>query len=999
MYSDIETSESKNVNEKFSAFKNLVHSPKYRIGKQFLSALLFLAIAGSSLFFANEITKPTQKIEKSKAGTSVSVPWTYPRPVKVLIMRYFNPASQPNYKDPVIAQQITDNLQANLIDASRYHNNPSLTSAIKTQVVGQYDFGAMPNVNNDWQATYNSILSTQVDGTQTVCDKVNALAVDEVWFMGDPTIAGTVSGPEFTISSKYIQAVSAPTDYDRSILPKTPFCGGQRSLMMFFMDLSRPGPSVHAFGHYMESLLGSLQSFDLFYKGYMGVTYDNIGGGEVIPGVDLTEHCGSIHIPPNVPVVTSTNPYSYLYQRPNYDYSTVVSSSCANWKPDGSGQKTAVSNSTWVNNPTTLPGDPEFKFHMWWMQNIPNINNGLTYLGFTLPNWWDFLSDTDNTVAWYLNSPYFMNPQIFATAFANPTTACTGTSGISSTCTTGTSTLGAMTENDSVLGTSTYGDIAIVSALYSASQSNSTNSVKSVTYCGDSMTRIGTAPGSHVGFKSELWYKTLPKTGSCSVIATFNTDPGQRIVTATTFNNIDTVNPVANFTSSVYDSPTMGTPGKITMSLAGPKDSLLLCAYDMYSEQTNPPSPNFATPVSPTLGLWKFEKENMNGVAANIWGGLGAGTQRVSDNQMVTLNWNTVKTMPWSAFCANLNVKPFVIPGPTTTAVPTVTPTKTPVPTVTPTKTPSPTTVPTNTPVSTTQPTSYFLVPKSQMTATVSSQHVGYEATKAFDDNTTTIWHSEWSPYAALPQSISFDLHGTYKVGKIGYLPRQDGGVNGIITGYKVLVSMDGVTVTTAATGVWADNTSLKSIEFTPVNAKYVALMVTSGHGNYASASELAVWYTSVSTTPSPTIVPTVVPTATPASYPHITMSATSEHVGFEANKATDFDFSTIWHSDWNPYSPLPQTMILNLNGLYTISGIAYTPRQDGATYGIVTSYKVSVSTNGVNYTLVKSGTWAADITGKAALFTKVATRYVKFEMLSGTSGYASASEIGVNLQ
>jgi hypothetical protein len=86
--------------------------------------------------------------------------------------------------------------------------------------------------------------------------------------------------------------------------------------------------------------------------------------------------------------------------------------------------------------------------------------------------------------------------------------------------------------------------------------------------------------------------------------------------------------------------------------------------------------------------LWKFEDAKIsNGANANIWGGLGAGTQRLADNQNTTLSWNFVKQQPSTYTCANVNVKAFSTPTPPPTVPPTVPPTQPPTapPTVPPT--------------------------------------------------------------------------------------------------------------------------------------------------------------------------------------------------------------------------------------------------------------------------------------------------------------------------
>lgn len=68
----------------------------------------------------------------------------------------------------------------------------------------------------------------------------------------------------------------------------------------------------------------------------------------------------------------------------------------------------------------------------------------------------------------------------------------------------------------------------------------------------------------------------------------------------------------------------------------------------------------------------------------------------------------------------------------------------------------------------------------------------------------------------------------------------------------------------------------------------------------------------------------------------------------------------------------------------------------DGNYNGNITSYAVSVSTDGTNFTQVATGTWADDPTLKSAMFPAQTARYIRLTALAGHNGYASAAEINV---
>ncbi|WP_078910038.1 TIM-barrel domain-containing protein [Streptomyces sp. NRRL S-87] len=118
-------------------------------------------------------------------------------------------------------------------------------------------------------------------------------------------------------------------------------------------------------------------------------------------------------------------------------------------------------------------------------------------------------------------------------------------------------------------------------------------------------------------------------------------------------------------------------------------------------------------------------------------------------------------------------------------------------------------------------------------------------AANAIDGDPATLWHTAWSSGtpAALPHEIQIDLGARYAVDSLGYLPRQDGGVNGRIGSYEVYVSD-----TTAdwgspvATGTFADTAAAKSVPLAAKTGRYLrlrALTEAGGRGPWTSAAEI----------------------------------------------------------------------------------------------------------------------------------------------------------------
>jgi alpha-galactosidase len=132
-------------------------------------------------------------------------------------------------------------------------------------------------------------------------------------------------------------------------------------------------------------------------------------------------------------------------------------------------------------------------------------------------------------------------------------------------------------------------------------------------------------------------------------------------------------------------------------------------------------------------------------------------------------------------------------------------------------------------------------VPQSSLSATATSAHPGYPASAAVDGKLTTIWHTEFAPPAPLPQSLTLDLGSVHNVAGLTYQPRLDTSLNGTITGYTVYISTDGSTFTKVMSGSWPSDRSLKSVTFSPQQARYIRLEATSGFGGYASAAEVDV--------------------------------------------------------------------------------------------------------------------------------------------------------------
>ena len=123
---------------------------------------------------------------------------------------------------------------------------------------------------------------------------------------------------------------------------------------------------------------------------------------------------------------------------------------------------------------------------------------------------------------------------------------------------------------------------------------------------------------------------------------------------------------------------------------------------------------------------------------------------------------------------------------------------------------------------------STMAIPQFIMAASASSEETKADvcpASNAIDGSTSTIWHTEWSSGSAQPPHyLKIDLGRAFTVTGLTYLPRQDGNLNGTVTGYKVTYSLDDSDYTEAASGTWENDINEKTASWTGVSAQYIKL-------------------------------------------------------------------------------------------------------------------------------------------------------------------------------
>ena len=127
-----------------------------------------------------------------------------------------------------------------------------------------------------------------------------------------------------------------------------------------------------------------------------------------------------------------------------------------------------------------------------------------------------------------------------------------------------------------------------------------------------------------------------------------------------------------------------------------------------------------------------------------------------------------------------------------------------------------------------------------------SSEEPGEDAANLVDGKTETIWHTAYGvTVTKYPHSVDFDCGELLTIKGFTYLPRQDGGTNGNIKGYRIQLSEDGKTWgEPVAEGEFQRSANLQRVLFTtPTRARYLRFTALSSQNglDFASGAEFTV--------------------------------------------------------------------------------------------------------------------------------------------------------------
>ena len=126
-----------------------------------------------------------------------------------------------------------------------------------------------------------------------------------------------------------------------------------------------------------------------------------------------------------------------------------------------------------------------------------------------------------------------------------------------------------------------------------------------------------------------------------------------------------------------------------------------------------------------------------------------------------------------------------------------------------------------------------------------SSQEIQESADKLVDGDANTIWHTMYSvTVAQYPHWIDFDAGEECIIKGFSYLPRQDGGYNGVIKDYEVSISSDGKEWKSVKKGSFDGNANVKRVMFdAPVKMRYIRFTALSSQNgaDFAAGAEFEI--------------------------------------------------------------------------------------------------------------------------------------------------------------
>ncbi len=294
---------------------------------------------------------------------TTGAPWTVP----VLVINYFPLTKDRRNIDIRVTSNVgapvkemearclrmTREVVRALEEGSRFrpYRNPKAAPSLKYKVVGRLTFyEPVPlHPRKKQYADYNKIMERV-----NIADWVEKKGVREVWIWGyHSKEVGPVESNMASIHGNVSNSARDP--FDLPVLKHT--------YTVYHYNYERDASmAVHNHLHQIEAVMRQ-------HGGELWQTFEGKPGAW---------RCGNCHFP-----VNGKRDYDYA----NKEY---VLSDIEDWKPEGFGEKKRINCARWEAD--------DMKWYIYWMQAIPGKDNGLTYRGRPLSNWWEFIGDYDQAV-------------------------------------------------------------------------------------------------------------------------------------------------------------------------------------------------------------------------------------------------------------------------------------------------------------------------------------------------------------------------------------------------------------------------------------------------------------------------------------------------------------------------------------------------------------------------------------------------------------------------
>lgn len=252
----------------------------------------------------------------------------------------------------------------------RGYKNPKAVPALRYEVVGSTEFREAEPVriakaDGTTMPDYNAVMARI--GIRRL---VEEQGVKEIWMWGYHN--GKVGLWESNMSSPTGDISNSDRDETDLPVPK-------KTYTLYHYNYGRGvGEMLENHMHQLEHLLNFADGRDVTPEDKWSelLFWGKFVGSDVSHKIVTNPaRCGWTHYAPN-------SEKDYDWQNPRF-----VETDIEDWQPDHVGKTQRMNADRWDRDP--------IKWRVYWLQAIPGVDNGLSYQGKSLRNWWSFVADWD----------------------------------------------------------------------------------------------------------------------------------------------------------------------------------------------------------------------------------------------------------------------------------------------------------------------------------------------------------------------------------------------------------------------------------------------------------------------------------------------------------------------------------------------------------------------------------------------------------------------------